>query len=176
MTATSEEAAAEDDRSELPDPYEHMARLNEYERAIHLTQTEQPTSVRQAQKLLEGLVRDFPATYQFHESLGAVLGRLGKHGKALEHFRNAEKIHPDSVDLWMNIAMACYSIEDDETAMNYLLRVVELESSPAQASMMLADLYADQGNIPGAKGVLQRLLERRDITDLERREALEALQ
>ena len=176
VTASSEEAAADDDRSALPDPYDHMARLNEYERAIHLTETEQPANVHQARKLLEGLVRDFPASYQFHASLGSVMGRLDKHAEALESFRNAEKIHPDSADLWMNIAIACYSTGDDQTAKNYLLRVIEQEGSPAQASMILAQLYADQGDILGAKGVLRRLLERRDITDLERRQALEALQ
>ena len=83
-----------------------------------------------------------------HAMAGTIASASGRHGRAAEHYSEAQRLEPLNPRHPLYLAMAQIRLEQDTAAMATLLRVIKLDESIAEAWGTLAELNLKVGN-PG---------------------------
>lgn len=94
-----------------------------------------------------------------HELLGDVLSYQQNYVLAIEHFRQALQLEPDSGALQLRLAMALTRLNRNDEATSMLKKLLEQHPGAALAQLALARLYLGNGQEEKASAAYQRLLK-----------------
>ena len=89
---------------------------------------------QRAVELLETAVRVDPSCADAHESLGVLLGRLGRHDEAIERMRRLLEVDPASVMAHSNLSLFFNRIGDKEQAEHHLAMSTRLSMGGGAAA------------------------------------------
>lgn len=92
-----------------------------------------------------------PDQGDWHFNLGLTLERTGRDAEALSSFEHASRLLPESVDPQLAAGSTCLRLGRFESAIQWLHKVVQLDSSSEQAWAMLIDSNAETGNHDAAE-------------------------
>lgn len=160
------------DGTDRQDPFDHAGTL---------------TRILEAQELFDGgdldgaiagfeaLAEEAPGTFRVLQALGACYGRKGEHGLALHAFRRAAKVRPDMLKIHLDIATAARNSGREEVLREHLTIAIAMEGCPPGAYFTLWQSLVTAGENPRARAVLEQLLERDDLSKVDREKARRSL-
>lgn len=89
-------------------------------------------------------------TYRAHLNLGRALANQGKPAKAIDHYRQALKIWPESASAWYNLGNALKAQGEHAEAIEHYREALRIEPAKVKARVMLGLAYRGQGNVDEA--------------------------
>ena len=107
------------------------------------------------------VVRVEPKNANAHTMLGEVLMELSKYKDAMKEYTTAAGLQPDSMDAWLNMAIAAHKSGSGGRALTGIERAIKLDPKNARALAMQGDIFIDIYRTPGNKDktALDRALE-----------------
>lgn len=111
-------------------------------------------------QILREILQEFPEFSEGHELLGDLLSYQEQYESAVEHYRRALKLNPESELLQMRLAMALGRLGLNLEAIQVLEVLVEKDPDAQQAQLSLARFYQAEAQNGRAKSIYQRLLSR----------------
>ncbi|MCK5826097.1 MAG: tetratricopeptide repeat protein [Desulfuromusa sp.] len=118
---------------------------------------EQP---EQAVVILGTLLAKNPENTAGHELLGDVFSFQQKYSLAVDHFRRAAELKPESAGLSLRLAMALARLEQKSKAITILESLLEKHPDAELARLTLARLYLNEQQPDKASATYRQLLER----------------
>ena len=119
-----------------------------------------------ALELLERAVAICPSHADAFESLGVILGRLGRHEEAIERMRRLLEIDPSSIMGHSNLSLFFNQLGDKEQAEHHLAMATRISmggsaviESPDQAGADSAEAEADEADRRRREGMFLQVLE-----------------
>ena len=91
----------------------------------------------EAIEVLEATIKIFPEKWEAHEIMGAILRKINQPAKAVEFFRNVEKINKNNQKALLNIAICLQDLGNNKDALMYLRKVIKKEPLSAEAYHMI---------------------------------------
>jgi len=108
--------------------------------------------------LAKGVVLN-PFYWEIHSSLGTVFFMKDDYEAAVEAYRKALEIHPESADTHHNLGNAYLSLGNFEGAIEAFAKEVEYSEPNAGSYVRLATAYLRHGNLPAAINEYHRALQ-----------------
>ena len=99
----------------------------------------------EAEKELRKALEIDPDQGDWHFNLGLTLERTGRDAEALSSFEHASRLLPESVDPQLAAGSTCLRLGRFESAIKWLHKVIQLDSSNEAAWAMLIDSNAEAG-------------------------------
>jgi tetratricopeptide (TPR) repeat protein len=81
-----------------------------------------------------------PASVEVHLQLGALLGRMGRHGEAKRVFLEGLSLSPEDLKLQYNCAVACFVLGEREEALRRLKDVTAKDPDFGKARRLIDQL------------------------------------
>lgn len=142
-------------RADAPRPADMTAMFDLLDKASGLFVQER---YREVIPLLEQILANDPHNLDSALRLGASYSLTGQNEKAVEAFRRAETIAPDSPDVRQYLALHFARTGEFDRAAPMLERVLVDEPARLPALEALADIREKQGNLPQALALRKRIL------------------
>ena len=149
-----EEAIAALERAITFDPQSNYLQLLLSKIYLHREQPERAAVV------LKSLLTRSPESVKGHELLGDVFSYQQNYVSAIEHFRRALQLAPDSEMLQMRLAMALARLERKDEAIAVLEMLLEKHPEAGFARLSLARFYLEKNQTEKASMAYQQLLDR----------------
>ncbi len=97
-----------------------------------------------------------------HQLLGTITLLAGDPAPAADHFQRALALHPEHRQSLLGLANAYHELERIDDAVVGYRRLLEVAGQDAKATMALARIHVDRGELPAAEEVLTAASEGRD--------------
>ena len=118
----------------------------------------QAGNLREAERLLQGVVRAEPRHVPALNLLGVVLGRLGRNAEAVASYDRALASAPHSPEAWYGRGMTLLAIGRLQEAIASFDRVLAAKPDFTQVHLLRAKLLADLGRREAALEAIEKLL------------------
>ena len=105
---------------------------------------------------LERLLPYAPRSYELHELLGMVYSSLAQNDKAVDHFKTAAAIKPDSAAARVNLGVALLHAGKPDLAAEQFHRASLLDPQNYDAQHNLGEMYVQSGKIAEAQPYLEQ--------------------
>ena len=115
-------------------------------------------NLKEAERLLEAVVRAQPQHVPALNLLGVVFSRLGRNAEALASYDRALATAPNSIEAWYGRAMTLLAIGRPQDAIANFERVLATKPDFAQVHLLRAKLLADLGRREAALEAIEKLL------------------
>jgi tetratricopeptide (TPR) repeat protein len=112
---------------------------------------------KQSAKLLEGLVKNYPAKMDFKEDLAIEYQRLGQIDKALKVYQELEKNFGVNEELSLRKSKLLGSMNKQAEAEQELIRLSQTDPMETRYYSHLADFYISHHDLEKAKGMYDRI-------------------
>src|ERR1700758_1638829 len=104
---------------------------------------------------LEALLPYAPKSFEIHELLGLAYAAQSQDAKALEHFRTAVQLKPDSAEARTNLATSLSHSGKAEQAGEQFRKALSLEPKNYDANHNLGEFYVQTGKLAEAAPYLE---------------------
>lgn len=108
-----------------------------------------------AERFAASMARRFPENDRWFALHGWVLRHLGRAPEAVEAYRQAGKLRPDSAEYSANLGMALREVGAPDEARQALARAAELDPDSMEAHLGLANLHLDADRLEDAARVVE---------------------
>ncbi|MCD6417876.1 tetratricopeptide repeat protein [bacterium] len=98
----------------------------------------------EATKILEKYITSNPDDYRGYQYMGLALAADGKHREALEQFKKAEKINPNSVKLMCDIAVNYKDMKKYSSAEKYVSKAKSIDSNYGYIYIVEGEIIQDK--------------------------------
>jgi arylsulfatase A-like enzyme/Tfp pilus assembly protein PilF len=135
-------------------------------RTIMWAQSQMSDDQEAAERSLVAVLDEDPDVLDAHQMLGQLTSTQNRYPEALEHFRRALELDPEHKNSLMGMASSYRALGRKEEALVGYRRVLEVSGPDTRASLAIADIEFNRGNLEIAAKTLDEAAEHSEAPGL----------
>ncbi len=135
-------------------------------RTIMRAQSQMSEDQEAAERSLVAVLDEDPDVLDAHQMLGQLTSTQNRHAEALEHFRRALELDPEHKNSLMGMASSYRALGRKEEALVGYRRVLDVSGPDTRASLAIADIEVNRGNLEIAAKTLDEAAEHTEAPGL----------